>query len=57
MIVFRAILSCLELFCPRGMVTNSRTVWFKGAYGSVHWLIVTKLGAGTALGHHLHHEL
>ena len=26
---------CLEPFCPRGMVMNSRTIWFKGRNGPV----------------------
>ena len=33
---FQTILSCLEPFRPRGMVTNLRTIRFKGRYGSVH---------------------
>ena len=38
-IFFQTILSCLEPYYPRGMVTNSRTIWFKGPYDSVqqHW--------------------
>ena len=37
LIFFWTILSYLELFCPRGMVTNSRTIQFKGPNGSVQY--------------------
>ena len=33
---FQTILSCLELFPPKGIVMNLRTIWFKGPYGLVH---------------------
>ena len=42
-IFFQTILSCLEPFCPKGMVVNSRTIRSKVPYSLVQWNVVTAI--------------